>query len=211
MPPELYPLSEMSLPHPSFLLPFAPLPNFYLSSYDTSRFHNSYSSSSFWDSLNLSSYNPSIPHTAFYKPTAISPSSPDAPLQPVTPLSFEAKLINPRTPPSTAVTTSASLEEEVEVTSSEEMESLHGRSASVHVSENGGDDGGSNTTIGADIKTESLVKIFIMVMKWIKTMPSFLQLPAADKKLMIAESWEELVIVAAAQWGLAVDSGTFRC
>lgn len=171
----------MALPHPSsFLLPFAPLPSFYLSNYDTARFHHNYTStatSSFWDTLNsAAAYGgnqaAALSHQSlFYKPMTMTTTTPTE-----SQTQAAAKL--------TQVQMEQQKEdEEVEVTSSEE------------------------TKPTMDLLPETTAKIFMLVMKWIKAMPSFMQLPINDKKLMIEAAWAELVVVTAAQWGLPIQPG----
>lgn len=59
---------------------------------------------------------------------------------------------------------------------------------------------------------ESATKLLFLALKWVKTVPSFTQLPFSDQKLLIDEAWAELFVLTAAQWGLPIDcngSGKF--
>uniref|UniRef100_A0A182QWR4 Nuclear receptor subfamily 2 group E member 1 n=1 Tax=Anopheles farauti TaxID=69004 RepID=A0A182QWR4_9DIPT len=63
--------------------------------------------------------------------------------------------------------------------------------------------GGKSET---DMLLESAAKLLFLAVKWAKTVPSFLQLPANDQKLLLEEAWAELFVITAAQWGLPIDS-----
>jgi nuclear receptor subfamily 2 group E member 3 len=54
---------------------------------------------------------------------------------------------------------------------------------------------------------ESAAKLLFLAIKWAKSVPSFVTLPAQDQKLLLEESWAELFVITAAQWGLTIDSG----
>uniref|UniRef100_A0A182MKI5 Nuclear receptor subfamily 2 group E member 1 n=1 Tax=Anopheles culicifacies TaxID=139723 RepID=A0A182MKI5_9DIPT len=64
--------------------------------------------------------------------------------------------------------------------------------------------GGKSET---DMLLESAAKLLFLAVKWAKTVPSFLQLPANDQKLLLEEAWAELFVITAAQWGLPIDNG----
>ncbi|EAA01088.4 AGAP001348-PA [Anopheles gambiae str. PEST] len=57
-----------------------------------------------------------------------------------------------------------------------------------------------------DMLLESAAKLLFLAVKWAKTVPSFLQLPANDQKLLLEEAWAELFVITAAQWGLPIDN-----
>ncbi|XP_058059677.1 photoreceptor-specific nuclear receptor-like [Anopheles bellator] len=63
--------------------------------------------------------------------------------------------------------------------------------------------GGKSET---DMLLESAAKLLFLAVKWAKTVPSFLQLPATDQKLLLEEAWAELFVITAAQWGLPIDN-----
>lgn len=52
---------------------------------------------------------------------------------------------------------------------------------------------------------ESATKLLFLSIRWAKSIPSFNQLPVSDQKKMLNDSWAELFVIAAAQWGLAFD------
>lgn len=54
---------------------------------------------------------------------------------------------------------------------------------------------------------ESATKLLFLALKWIKTVPSFTQLPIVDQRLLIGECWAELFVLTAAQWGLPLETG----
>jgi nuclear receptor subfamily 2 group E member 3 len=54
---------------------------------------------------------------------------------------------------------------------------------------------------------ESAAKLLFLAIKWAKSVPSFVQLPVLDQKLLLEESWAELFVITAAQWGLSIDAG----
>ncbi|XP_058822922.1 nuclear receptor subfamily 2 group E member 1-like isoform X2 [Topomyia yanbarensis] len=56
-----------------------------------------------------------------------------------------------------------------------------------------------------DILFETAAKLLFLAVKWAKSVPSFLQLPAGDQKVLLEESWAELFVITAAQWGLPID------
>ncbi|KFB35542.1 AGAP001348-PA-like protein [Anopheles sinensis] len=57
-----------------------------------------------------------------------------------------------------------------------------------------------------DMLLESAAKLLFLAVKWAKTVPSFLQLPASDQKVLLEEAWAELFVITAAQWGLPIDN-----
>lgn len=52
---------------------------------------------------------------------------------------------------------------------------------------------------------DSATKLLFLSIRWAKSIPSFNQLPANDQKSLLNDSWAELFIVAASQWGLSID------
>lgn len=52
---------------------------------------------------------------------------------------------------------------------------------------------------------DSATKLLFVSIRWAKSIPSFNQLPPVDQKRMLHESWAELFIVAASQWGLSIN------
>jgi hypothetical protein len=52
---------------------------------------------------------------------------------------------------------------------------------------------------------DSASKVLFLAIRWAKSIPSFNQLPASEQKSLLNECWPELFIIAAAQWGLAID------
>ncbi|XP_021710192.1 nuclear receptor subfamily 2 group E member 1 isoform X1 [Aedes aegypti] len=57
-----------------------------------------------------------------------------------------------------------------------------------------------------DMLLETAAKLLFLAVKWAKSVPSFLQLPTADQKVLLEESWAELFVITAAQWGLPIDN-----
>jgi nuclear receptor subfamily 2 group E member 3 len=57
---------------------------------------------------------------------------------------------------------------------------------------------------------ESAAKLLFLAIKWAKSVPSFVTLPVQDQKLLLEESWAELFVITAAQWGLSIDSGKHK-
>lgn len=55
---------------------------------------------------------------------------------------------------------------------------------------------------------DSATKLLFLSIRWAKSIPSFNQLPMNDQKSLLVDSWAELFIVAAAQWGLIIDGET---
>ena len=52
---------------------------------------------------------------------------------------------------------------------------------------------------------DSATKLLFLSIRWAKSIPSFNQLPQIDQKKMLNDSWAELFVIAASQWGLAFD------
>ncbi|CAO1408906.1 unnamed protein product [Diamesa serratosioi] len=52
---------------------------------------------------------------------------------------------------------------------------------------------------------DSATKLLFLAIKWAKSIPSFNQLPITDQRRLLNDSWAELFVIAAAQWGLPID------
>lgn len=52
---------------------------------------------------------------------------------------------------------------------------------------------------------DSASKILFLAIRWAKSIPSFSQLPIQEQKKLLNNSWSELFVIAAAQWGLIID------
>lgn len=52
---------------------------------------------------------------------------------------------------------------------------------------------------------ESATKLLFLSIRWAKSIPSFNQLPLIEQKKLLNDSWAELFIIAASQWGLSID------
>lgn len=52
---------------------------------------------------------------------------------------------------------------------------------------------------------DSASKILFLAIRWAKSIPSFSQLPVIDQKKLLNNSWSELFVIAAAQWGLTIE------
>lgn len=65
---------------------------------------------------------------------------------------------------------------------------------------------------GEDAVFESAAKLLFLAVKWAKSMASFAQLPLDDQTRLLEESWAELFVVTAVQYGLAAESelGAFK-
>lgn len=84
-----------------------------------------------------------------------------------------------------------SKEKENEVTSSEEIPNLP-------LSE-------SSLLKSTQSLYESATKLLFLSIRWAKSIPSFNQLPLGDQKRLLNESWAEIFVIAASQWGLVID------
>lgn len=51
---------------------------------------------------------------------------------------------------------------------------------------------------------DSATKLLFLSIRWAKSIPSFNQLPLRDQKMLLNDSWAELFIIAASQWGLSI-------
>lgn len=52
---------------------------------------------------------------------------------------------------------------------------------------------------------DSAMKVLFLSIRWAKSIPSFNQFNQNDQKSLLSDSWAELFIVAASQWGLPID------
>lgn len=52
---------------------------------------------------------------------------------------------------------------------------------------------------------DSATKLLFVSIRWAKSIPSFHQLPLNEQKILMNESWAELFVIAACQWGLSID------
>lgn len=55
---------------------------------------------------------------------------------------------------------------------------------------------------------ESAAKLLFLAVKWAKSMPSFAQITLKDQMALLEESWSELFVITAAQYGLPLESIT---
>lgn len=85
---------------------------------------------------------------------------------------------------------------EDEVSSSEEIVTLHNSAATLS----------SNSQSEQDILFESAAKLLILAVKWTRSIPSFIQLSSTDQNLLLEECWAELFIIMSAQYGLPIGS-----
>lgn len=85
---------------------------------------------------------------------------------------------------------------EDEVSSSEEIVTLHNSAATLS----------SNSQSEQDIVFESAAKLLILAVKWTRSIPSFIQLSSTDQNLLLEECWAELFIIMSAQYGLPIGS-----
>lgn len=51
---------------------------------------------------------------------------------------------------------------------------------------------------------ESAAKLLFLAVKWARSVPSFIQLPNRDQSILLEESWAELFVITAAQWGFNI-------
>lgn len=51
---------------------------------------------------------------------------------------------------------------------------------------------------------DSATKLLFLSIRWAKSIPSFNQLPLRDQKTLLNDSWAELFVIAASQWGLSI-------
>ncbi|XP_059621785.1 protein dissatisfaction-like [Phlebotomus argentipes] len=57
---------------------------------------------------------------------------------------------------------------------------------------------------------ESAAKLLFLAVKWAKNVPSFAQLPARDQTILLQDSWADLFVLTAAQWGFSADLNIFE-
>lgn len=117
------------------------------------------------------------------------------------------------TPPTTTSTTKPSIPlnhkiefsgKEDEVTSSEEIQLTNFSQSTIY------EPSSNNTTMVSYAEREALfesaAKLLFLAVKWAKSMPSFAQIPLKDQTTLLEESWSELFVITAAQYGLAIES-----
>lgn len=51
---------------------------------------------------------------------------------------------------------------------------------------------------------DAATKLLFLSIRWTKSIPSFNQLPLNEQKKLLNQSWAELFVISAAQWGLAI-------
>lgn len=55
---------------------------------------------------------------------------------------------------------------------------------------------------------ESAAKLLFLAVKWVRSVPSFVQLSFKDQTTLLEDSWAELFVITAAYWGLPIESIT---
>lgn len=58
---------------------------------------------------------------------------------------------------------------------------------------------------------EASAKLLFLAVKWAKSMPSFAQILPKDQKTLLEESWSELFVITAAQYGLVFERKHLNC
>ena len=53
---------------------------------------------------------------------------------------------------------------------------------------------------------ESAIRVLYMTVKWVRNIPTFLDLPFRDQAILLEESWSELFVLSIAQWKLPIDT-----
>lgn len=86
---------------------------------------------------------------------------------------------------------------EDEVSSSEEISTLHSNLVSVS---------GSSSPNNQEIVFETAAKLLFLAVKWTKSIQSFTQLNANDQNILLEECWAELFVIMSAQYGLPIGS-----
>ncbi|XP_055678118.1 nuclear receptor subfamily 2 group E member 1-like [Lutzomyia longipalpis] len=57
---------------------------------------------------------------------------------------------------------------------------------------------------------EFAAKLLFLAVKWAKNVPSFAQLPSRDQTILLQDSWADLFVLTAAQWGFSADLNVFE-
>lgn len=86
---------------------------------------------------------------------------------------------------------------EDEVSSSEEISTLHSNLLS---------GSGSSSPNNQEIVFETAAKLLFLAVKWTKSIQSFTQLNANDQNILLEECWAELFVIMSAQYGLPIGS-----
>ena len=53
---------------------------------------------------------------------------------------------------------------------------------------------------------ELAVRILYMTVKWVRNIPTFLDLPFRDQAILLEEGWSELFVLSIAQWNLPIET-----
>lgn len=149
----------------------------------THPFDNYYMPSPYYPHL-TESLNLKLGHGA-YKPLLVTPSSYELEIGKILSNNLITKSTQNAADPSSKMTK----DKENEVTSSEELPLM---SDSLRMK-------------STQSLYDSATKLLFLSIRWAKSIPSFNQLPVNDQKSLLNDSWAELFIVAAAQWGLVIE------
>lgn len=150
----------------------------------THPFENYYMAPPYYPHL-TESLNLKLGHGA-YKPLLVSPSSYELEIGKILSNNLITKTAQNAGDPSSKITK----DKENEVTSSEELPPM---SDSLRMK-------------STQSLYDSATKLLFLSIRWAKSIPSFNQLPVIDQKSLLNDSWAELFIVAAAQWGFTFDA-----
>lgn len=161
----------------------------------------------FYYSSNNSMFTPVIPsniaQNQYLKLDSIANAYPasilNASPQTMPPLAQQQKLIN-----DCLKTVSTTMNKEDEVTSSEEAKLPATDDKPTYIQSSFIGIAGSLEQEGF---FESPTKLLYLAIKWAKSMPSFMQIPLKDQTILLENSWAELFILIAAQYGgLVIES-----
>lgn len=163
----------------------------------------------FYYSNNNSMFTPVIPSNIaqhqYLKLDSIANAYPasflNAPPQTIASLAHQQRPVNESVKTATAATT---INKEDEVTSSEEAKLPATDDKPTYIQSSFIGIAGSLEQEGF---FESPTKLLYLAIKWAKSMPSFMQIPLKDQTILLENSWAELFILIAAQYGgLVIES-----
>lgn len=58
-----------------------------------------------------------------------------------------------------------------------------------------------------DTAQESAAKLLFFAVRWMRGVPSFLQLSFRDQAILLEEAWSDVFVLSAAQWGFPLQEG----
>lgn len=58
---------------------------------------------------------------------------------------------------------------------------------------------------------EAAAKVLLMAVRWAKSVPSFLQLPAHDRLKLLEAAWPQIFLITISQWSVDIAKSEHLC